>query len=55
MPKYLVVRKCSYTEKMEVEASNRADALEYADKYSEDFIRNNDDTIEDEKIMKVSE
>ena len=55
MPKYLVVRKYNYTEEIEVEASNRAEALEYAEKYSEDFIRNNDDIMEDENIMKVSE
>lgn len=55
MPKYLVVRKYNYTEEMEVEASSRAEALEYAEKYAEDFTRNNDDIMEDEKIMKVSE
>lgn len=49
--KFLITRKCQYTETLEVEAESKAEALEKSQ--DADFERCNDDVIVDERTTRM--
>jgi hypothetical protein len=51
--KFLITRKCQYTETLEVEADSQAEAWEKSQ--DADFERVHDDSIVDEEITQMKE